>query len=278
MKLNSDHLKTFVTVCRTRNISKAAESLGLTQAALSIRIKKLEDSMERTLLVRNKSGVTLTEAGQDLLRYAESLEGMEKEFLGDLSPLTKDKLTGTIRVACFSTIGRSYVLPSLHPLLKNHPLSLNFYIKELRELPPMLQSGEADFVFMDQEIKKSGVNSLLLGHERYVLTKGREQCEDFYLSHDEEDMMTHRYLEATGKKNAIVRRRFVDEIYSAIDGVASGLGQCVMPEHLIKKDPRIKIVNRKEAVLSPVYLCFRERPYQNRLFTQTLEILKKISL
>lgn len=278
MIFNSDQLMAFLAVCRSRNISRASRELGLTQAALSIRIKKLEDTIERTLFIRSKSGVTLTDAGLKVLTFAETLEGMEKECLGDLNSADKGALSGAVRIGCFSTIGRSFVLPAIQGLLQKHPVDLHFQIRELSQLPALLQSGEADFIFLDHELKREGVKSVLLGHERYVFIKGQQDCEEIFLNHDADDMISYRYFEMLGKKNVQLKRRFVDEIYSVLDGVEAGIGVSVVPEHLVKKNPRIKVVNPSKALLSPVYLCYKEAPYKTRLFHSVLKALQNIHL
>jgi DNA-binding transcriptional LysR family regulator len=275
MKLNSDQLSAFGTVCRLKSISKAAAASGLTQAAFSIRLQKLEEATGSTLLIRNRGGMTLTEEGQKLLNYVESISELEDECLEDLSSTSVNKLSGSLRIGTFSTIGRSHVLPAIGPLLQSHPVNFHFFIKELRELPSMLVSGEADFIFLDHELKRDGVKSVLLGHERYVYVakKGLKKFNEIYLNHDEDDLMSYRYLEALGQKNIEIKRRFVDEIFSVIDGVAAGIGVSVIPEHLVKKNPKIQIVNPSKGILSPVYLCYKDRPLKSRLFKEALQVL-----
>lgn len=166
--------------------------------------------------------------------------------------------------------------PSL--LIKDHPVDFHFHIKELQELPSQLQSGEVDFIFLDHELKREGINSKLIGYEKYVYIKGLEECDEIFLNHDENDMMSYKYLESIGKKKIAIKRRFVDEIYSVIDGVESGLGVSVIPQHLIHKNPKIKIVNPSKAVLSPVYLCYKERTFKTKLFSAALKSLSAITI
>lgn len=56
-------LKYFLAVCESKNISRAAEVLGISQPSLSLAIKRLETVAQTPLLVRNKTGVDLTRAG-----------------------------------------------------------------------------------------------------------------------------------------------------------------------------------------------------------------------
>jgi DNA-binding transcriptional LysR family regulator len=65
--------RTFLEIVSTRNFAKAAERLHVTQTAVSARVHALEDLLGRRLFVRNKSGATLTTAGEQFMRYAQTL-------------------------------------------------------------------------------------------------------------------------------------------------------------------------------------------------------------
>jgi LysR family transcriptional regulator, flagellar master operon regulator len=65
--------RTFLAIVETGSFVRAAERLNLTQTAVSARIRSLEDQLRRPMFVRNKSGATLTPAGEQFLRYAPTL-------------------------------------------------------------------------------------------------------------------------------------------------------------------------------------------------------------
>lgn len=66
-------LKTFLLVARTRHFGKAADSLFVTQSAVSARIKLLENSLGVELFVRRRNDIQLTPAGLRLVRHAETI-------------------------------------------------------------------------------------------------------------------------------------------------------------------------------------------------------------
>ncbi|PYE51951.1 LysR family transcriptional regulator [Deinococcus yavapaiensis] len=70
MRLSPDLLVTFSVVAEYGNISRAAEALRLSQPAVSAQLKTLQDLVGERLYVRNAYGITLTDAGRDLLGYA----------------------------------------------------------------------------------------------------------------------------------------------------------------------------------------------------------------
>lgn len=71
--MNSDLLRTFIEVAKTRHFGHAAENLFLTQSAVSSRIRLLEDSLGREVFTRQRNNILLTPAGERLLPHAENL-------------------------------------------------------------------------------------------------------------------------------------------------------------------------------------------------------------
>ncbi|MCP4980061.1 MAG: LysR family transcriptional regulator [Gammaproteobacteria bacterium] len=67
------NLRTFITVSRTGGFHAAAERLNITQAAVSARIKALEDQLGQRLFDRGRRGATLTVAGRGFLPHAENI-------------------------------------------------------------------------------------------------------------------------------------------------------------------------------------------------------------
>ena len=72
-------LSTFLEVSKTRHFGKAAENLYLTPAAVSARIKHLEESFNTLLFTRVRNGIHLTPAGESLVPFAQSIEQSLKQ-------------------------------------------------------------------------------------------------------------------------------------------------------------------------------------------------------
>ena len=276
MKITSPLIHAFLEICRSRSLTLAAKQLGLSQPALSLRLKSLEDLVEETLLLRQRDGVVLTEAGERFLRFAETIEGLEHECLADLRH--DEALKGSLRIGTFSTIGRSLVLPAIAQVMREHEhLQLNYSMKEIRELPGLLHTGEMDIIFLDYPLGREGVENQLLGHEKYVMITGADhpKAPEVYLNHDESDMMSFRYWESLGEPRKTLQRRFLDEIYHVIDGVAAGIGVSVLPRHLIENDERIRILKPRQIYESPVYMVTKKRQWRPKHLSLMMEALSK---
>ncbi|WP_065188714.1 LysR family transcriptional regulator [Shewanella woodyi] len=82
--LKIELLESFIAIAESGNLSKAAEKICRTQSALSLQIKKLEESVGQPLLHRDNKGVTLTASGKTLLNYAYKMMQLSSKALDDL--------------------------------------------------------------------------------------------------------------------------------------------------------------------------------------------------
>src|SRR3954447_634286 len=106
-----------MTLARELNFSRAAESLHITQPAMTKRIQSLEETLGQALFVRLHGGLELTESGRVLQRYGAALEHRETELLAGLVGGDNETLGGFFRIASFSSALRSVIVPALGVLL-----------------------------------------------------------------------------------------------------------------------------------------------------------------
>ncbi len=279
MSLSSLHLDAFQELARALNFSRAAKELHITQSALTQRIQNLEVDLSLTLFIRNPRGVQLTAAGERLLRYCQARSTLEGELISELKGEKGAGMGGVLRIAAFSTVLRSVIMPAVAPLLRaNRRVTPFLFDAETRALTDLLLRGAADFVLLDKELPRQDVESVLLGHEENVLVASREHdaAEFPFLDHDPEDMTTYRFFqqqpEAAG---GTIRRGFLGEIYGIMDGVALGLGRAVIPRHLAARDERLKIVKGQRPFRTPVYLAHFKQPFYTELHKATVALLVK---
>lgn len=274
MALPSHQIEAFLAVARTRNFSSAAKSLGVTQSALSQRVLNLEDSLQAKLLVRHTAGVRLTDLGEELLKYGQWTERLEAEFLARLKTGNSKELAGVVRVAGFSSVVRSVLMPSLSSLIAENPkIQVEVLSREMRELPGLLRNGEVDFIFTDHLVERGGVVSRTLGQEDNILVAAKSigTRSDIYLDHDTDDSTTERYLRLNRVNPAKVKRSFLDDIYGILDGAALGWGRAVVPRHLARNHPALRVVEGQKSLRLPVVMSYFEASHAPRLETAVLE-------
>lgn len=138
-------LKYFVRAAHTLNFSEAAKSLYVTQSTLSQQIRQLEDEFGVPLFMRTSHEVTLTEAGEELLPYAEETLSNASACAERISDL-KNLLTGTLRIGVTYTF-IPILTETVQSFMRQYPqVKLDICCKTMEELMELLEKHEVDFV------------------------------------------------------------------------------------------------------------------------------------
>lgn len=111
MQLDPRRILIFRTVAREGSVSGGARALGWTQPAVSQHIRLLEGEVGQGLLLRSSTGVTLTEAGQRLLRHADGIAGLLGSAEAELRSLAEG--AGTVTIAAFPSALADFVPRSI---------------------------------------------------------------------------------------------------------------------------------------------------------------------
>ena len=141
--LDARQLDALAAVIEHGGFGPAAQALNLTLAAVSLRIKALEEGLGQRLLVRGKT-VRATAAGQALLAHVKQLRLMEADLLGGLQGGgAKDGARWqNLSVAINADSVASWFLPGVAPLLKRHRLLLEIVIDDQDHTHDALKSGD----------------------------------------------------------------------------------------------------------------------------------------
>ena len=113
-------LTTFVDVVRAGSFSGAARRRAMTPSAIVRQIDALEAELGVTLLIRSTRALTLTDAGRRLHERAVPLLDEIADTHAEVSAFD-GSVSGTLRIACFPTFGKRYVLPVVADLQCKHP-------------------------------------------------------------------------------------------------------------------------------------------------------------
>lgn len=140
-------LRMFIEVAETGAVSKAAERLARTQAAVSMQLQRLEQDLEAKLLNRSSKGVTLTEAGRSFLAYARKTLAMTEDMQRGIAG---SRLSGSVRVGMFEDLAFTGVPAGLAELRRKHPhVEIQLTSSHSEDLARMLREGQADIVIAD---------------------------------------------------------------------------------------------------------------------------------
>lgn len=115
--MSNFRLHVFYAVATHLNFTKAAEELFITQPAVTKNIKELESEYNISLFDRTKGRISLTEAGNMLLKHCEKTFELEKELRYNFSTIN-DTFAGQLKIGASTTIGQ-YILPEILANFKN---------------------------------------------------------------------------------------------------------------------------------------------------------------
>lgn len=115
-----DDLAAFLAVARERSFTRGAAQLGVSQSALSHKLRALEERLGLRLLTRTTRSVAPTEAGE---RLVAALTPRLQEIDAELAALTalRDRPAGTVRITATEYTAERLIWPKLAPLLAEHP-------------------------------------------------------------------------------------------------------------------------------------------------------------
>lgn len=150
--LNYHHLHYFWAVAKEGNLTRAATRLHVSQSALSTQIQKLETQIGQPLFVRAGRAMTLTEAGQVALGYAETIFSTGDELLSVLRDQQHPERQ-TLRVGAVATLSRNFQENLLRPLLPRDDVQLSLQSGSLRELLQGLRVHSLDLVLTNQRVQ-----------------------------------------------------------------------------------------------------------------------------
>lgn len=276
-ELDSLGLTAFLEVCITKNFTKAAERLHITQSALSQRIRRFEDNLGTSLIYRSTPNLSLTSAGLEVLSY-----GMKKKVLVDelqrrLHSVKVNAPSGIVRIGAFSSVLRSVIMPGLRNLIREtHQLRLEFFSKEVFSLPDMLLRGAIDIAILDHELIDNRISSIHLFDEHYVMIEPKDiVAPNIYLDHDPQDRTTYNFFNHQGLADLSFERSYCDEIYGVIDAVRLGMGKAIAPLHLVHNNDDIRIVHGYKTYRRPVIAHHLHEQTKARVYARIIDELKR---
>ncbi|HGJ4158466.1 TPA: HTH-type transcriptional regulator HdfR [Salmonella enterica subsp. enterica serovar Grumpensis] len=183
--VDTELLKTFLEVSRTRHFGRAAEALYLTQSAVSFRIRQLENQLGVNLFTRHRNNIRLTTAGEKLLPYAETLMNTWQAARKEVAHTSRHNEFSIGASASLwecmlnAWLGRLYQLQE-----PQSGLQFEARIAQRQSLVKQLHERQLDLLITTEAPKMDELSSQLLGHftlALYCSSPARKKSELNYL-------------------------------------------------------------------------------------------------
>jgi LysR family transcriptional activator of nhaA len=146
--LNYNHLRYFRAVAHTGNLTRTAEQLNLSQSALSVQIKRLEERLGHQLFERRGRALHLTEAGRLALDHADAIFATGDELVSTLRQ--EGQARRAVRIGALATLSRNFQMQFLAPLLGRTDVDLILRSGGASDLLRGLETLNLDVVLINQ--------------------------------------------------------------------------------------------------------------------------------
>lgn len=139
------NLISFMHVAEMNSFTKAAEALGYSQSTISFQIKQLETELDCLLFERINHTITLTDKGEELLKYAHSINALTDEFMENIN--SPKELQGFIHFVSPDSVCEDMLLTNYLDFHRKYPkIDLKFTNADTQVMFEMLDSNEADAI------------------------------------------------------------------------------------------------------------------------------------
>ena len=243
--MNIGKYETLMAVVEYGSLTRAAQSLGCTQSAVSHSIESLEQELGFALLKRGRAGVRLTGEGERLIPAVRNLLN-SAEQLAQTAASIRGLESGTVRIGSFTSVAVHWLPPVLKEFQKDYPrVEFKLLNGDYHDVEQWLMEGSIDIGFVNVPstvdcecipLMEDRLLAILPRHSRFEsyprFPLVECETEPFISLLESSDHDARRALEAAGVKPNV--RFYTKDDYAIIAMVEQGLGISIMPELLLK--------------------------------------------
>jgi len=208
-------LKAFLVIAETQTFTAGARRLNITQAAISMQIRQLEDELGIQLFTRTPRRVIITEAGQALLGRARKILNEHDGAICEVAEIAGGEF-GRLRVGTASGTFATNQLPSIIlTLQKSRPnIDITVHSGTSHELVDRIMHGEVDIAFVSLPVENLNITTETLFTDELVA-----------IAHPDHPLANERQISpyALANENLILgeqggnTRRLIDECFASVN-------------------------------------------------------------
>lgn len=239
----------FKTVSEMGSFHKAADIMGLTPSAISHTISNMESELGFTVLTRSKTGITLTNYGENLLPYVNAVLNSDESLKQVIDEMNGLK-TGRVKIGVFSSVCTNWLPDIMSSFQKKYEgISIEVFQGTYEDVAYWIKNGIVDLGFLSvSSAKDIPIEPLCHDPLLCVLPKGTRENKDLpYI--DIEEMRNHQFVTQREETDADIQNflkennlniqsnyHVVDDL-STVKLVEKGFGICLMPELVMTDIP-----------------------------------------
>lgn len=163
-------LRTFVVVAEQRSMTAAANTLHLTQGAVSQQIRKLEELLCEPLLIRQRSGIRLSPLGERLIAKARRMLALNDQLWTELQG---NPVQGIVRLGVPYDLAGTWITPALRAFMATYPkVELSIKCGSSPELKYATANGELDVAIAEEVVEQASGECLSIERLVWAGAKG----------------------------------------------------------------------------------------------------------
>jgi DNA-binding transcriptional LysR family regulator len=275
-----DHARTLLAIIETGSFKDAAARLNLTQSAISARIKALEDVVGQKLLVRSKSGISLTSAGEHFYRHASTLVRVWRQAMLEMA--LAEHHVDQLSVGAQLSLWEGFLLKWVAWMQQaHHDRAVNASVGGSLELMDRLSEGSLDLAVVYRAAQRPGLVIEHLFDEELALVTSTKDTRTIpgpryaFVNWGPEFAGDHAETFPTIEHTGLRLDLGAIAINYLLDNQASGYFPLRVARPYLA-DGRLRLVNRARRFVYPVYAVFpEERDVEG--FGEVLAGLRKVA-
>lgn len=275
--------KTFLEVANTRHFGRAADNLYITQAAVSARIKQLEEFVNASLFVRLKNNISLTPAGERLLPYATTMVRALQQVKSDISLIDSKLLPFSI--AATPNVWDAYFQNYLTVAANAFPeLAFKTEMLGIRQLHALILDNTLDLALMFDPFLTNEVCSEQIAQINLSLVSSEKEV-------TAEQAMANGYIfvdwgaQFASEHEAKYGRNFVPKLMTstgriALDFLLAQGGSAYLPNALAEpfiERGELHRVKGKHAMKRSIYAVYQKHNRNVDIVEQVVEVIDQSS-
>lgn len=261
--------KTFIAVAENKHFGRAAETLYITQAAVSARIKQLEGFYSSQLIIRDKNNLRLTPAGEALLAHAYLMVSQMDQSKISLSIASQQK--SSFNIAATPNVWDAFFSSRIHEaieLFKNLALGTEISVREA--IQRKLDERSLDVGLLTDPIKDDEFNNELIGHFDLCLVGSRFDFQpdlgdyiliDWGITFQKEHALHHKVSPCFKTSTAMI----------ALEVMQSKGGFAYLPAELVNdliNNNELHLIATELQIKRPIYMVYKKTNGNAQLIEQ----------
>lgn len=261
--------KTFIAVAENKHFGRAAEMLYITQAAVSARIKQLEEFYSTQLLIRDKNNLRLTPSGETLLSHAHLMVSQMEQSKVALSIANQQKISFNIAATpnIWDAFFSSRIKDTIN-LFENLMLGTEISVREA--IQRKLDDRTLDVGLLTDPIKDDGFTNELIGHFDLSLAGSRPEFDaeltdyiliDWGITFQKEHVLHHKIIPSFKSSTAMI----------ALEVILSKGGFAYLPNEFVAdlvKKKKLYLIESPIQIKRPIYMVYRKNNINENLINE----------